>query len=162
MTGSYSERFDRRNYKLKIVIQRVQRASVTVEGDVVGAIDFGALVLLGIGKNDQAMQIPRMVEKLINLRFFHDDEGKMNRSLLDVGGELLIVSQFTLYANCKSGRRPSFTDSAPPDLAKELYLRFVEEARGKVAKVQTGSFGAYMQVSLVNDGPVTLLLEEGR
>ncbi|NGX37780.1 MAG: D-aminoacyl-tRNA deacylase [Chlamydiae bacterium] len=147
---------------MKIVIQRVQRASVTVEGDVVGAIDFGALVLLGIGKNDQAMQIPRMVEKLINLRFFHDDEGKMNRSLLDVGGELLIVSQFTLYANCKSGRRPSFTDSAPPDLAKELYLRFVEEARGKVAKVQTGSFGAYMQVSLVNDGPVTLLLEEGR
>ena len=145
---------------MKLVIQRVQHASVTVEDDVVGAIGFGALVLLGIGKNDQEMQISPMVGKLIHLRFFHDDEGKMNLSLLDVGGELLIVSQFTLYANCKSGRRPSFTDSAPPDLAKELYLQFVEEAKKNVAKVETGRFGAYMQVSLVNDGPVTLILED--
>ncbi len=145
---------------MKIVIQRVRQASVSVEGEVVGEIRQGALVFLGIHKEDRSTQIPPFVEKLIQLRIFQDEEGKMNRSLLDIQGELLIVSQFTLYANCKSGRRPSFTDSAPPDQANTLYELFIEEARKKVSKVETGIFGALMQVSLCNDGPVTLVLED--
>jgi D-tyrosyl-tRNA(Tyr) deacylase len=142
---------------LKLVIQRVQQAQVTVEDKIVGAIGSGLLGFLGIHREDTSLQVAPLVEKLVNLRIFHDEAHKMNLSLLDVKGELLIVSQFTLYANCK-GRRPSFTDSAPPDQAKELYELFIKEAQAKT-KVETGIFGAYMEVSLINDGPITLILE---
>ncbi len=145
---------------MKLVIQRVIEAKVEVEGKVVGAIGPGALVLLGIHKEDKESQIVPMVDKLLHLRFFRDEQDKMNKSLLDIKGELLVVSQFTLYANTKSGRRPSFTDAAPPDMANALYTQFVTLARQKLEKVETGIFGAYMHVSLVNDGPVTLILED--
>ena len=144
---------------MKIVIQRVQKASVVVDGKTVGEIGQGLLVLLGIHQADQSGQIIPLVEKLINLRIFKDEQDKMNLSLLDIEGELLIVSQFTLYANCNSGRRPSFTDSAPPEMAKTLYEQFVKEAKNRAHNVQTGIFGAYMEVNLINDGPVTILLE---
>jgi len=143
---------------MKLVIQRVKKASVEVEGKIVGEIGPGALVFLGVHRDDQQVQVVPLLEKLLHFRYFKDDKGKMNLSLLDVKGELLIVSQFTLYASAQ-GRRPSFTDSAPGVVAKGLYELFVTEARQRVGKVETGIFGAYMQVSLVNDGPVTFILE---
>ena len=144
---------------MKVVIQRVEKAKVEVQDRTVGEIGPGLLALVAIHLDDHLKQIAPLVEKMLHLRIFSDGEGKMNRSLLDVEGALLVVSQFTLYANCKSGRRPSFTDSAPPDRAKEMYETFVSFAKEKVEQVETGVFGAHMKVQLLNDGPVTMILE---
>jgi D-aminoacyl-tRNA deacylase len=144
---------------MKAVLQRVRRASVEVEGAVVGKIGAGLLVFLGIGKGDSPRHIEWMVDKIVNLRVFETKEGKLDKSLLDVEGELLLVSQFTLYGDCAKGRRPSFSDAMGADEARELFGLFVEKAREKVKKVETGVFQAAMEVSLVNDGPVTLIIE---
>ena len=144
---------------MKILIQRVSHANVEVEGQTVGAIGPGILVFIGVTHGDTESQACWLANKLINLRMFEDDQGKINRSLLECSGEALVVSQFTLYADCSTGRRPSFTQAAPPDLAKHLYEKFVEEVRKGDVTVQTGVFGAEMKVSLLNDGPVTLMLE---
>lgn len=144
---------------MKVVLQRVSNASVTVEGQNVGSIGNGYVVLLGIGENDTKEQINKMVEKIRKLRIFADENGKANLSIEDISGEILVVSQFTLYADCKKGNRPSFTDAGSPALAEELYEYFIEVSRGKFAKVEHGIFGASMKVSLVNDGPFTVILE---
>ena len=143
---------------MRAVVQRVSSAQVAIEGQVVGSIGRGFLVLLGVGEADGLEQLERLWSKIYKLRIFADEQGKTNLSLADVGGELLVVSQFTLFANCRKGNRPSFTQAGSPQLAEELYERFVERARQDVACVQTGRFGADMQVSLVNDGPFTILL----
>lgn len=145
---------------MKLLIQRVSSCSVKVDGETVGAIGSGALVLLGIHRDDTSEQIAPLVKRLVNLRFFSDEAGKTNLSLLDTGGELLIVSQFTLYADYRTGRRPSFTDAASGDRAKELYEAFVATARTHITRVETGRFAAKMEVSLVNDGPFTLVVED--
>lgn len=144
---------------MKFVIQRVTEASVTIEGKVAGAIGKGYLVLIGVGKGDTKSDADKLVKKLIGLRIFADENGKTNLSLRDVEGELLLVSQFTLYANCTKGNRPSFVDAGDPDQALELYEYIVEQCRGQVSSVQTGQFGAEMKVSLCNDGPFTIILE---
>ncbi|MBS0648665.1 MAG: D-tyrosyl-tRNA(Tyr) deacylase [Verrucomicrobia bacterium] len=144
---------------MRVVIQRVKEASVTVDNQVVGQIRKGALVLLGVHKNDIPENTQWLVQKLSTLRFFSDAQGKMNLSLQDIQGEVLIVSQFTLYGNCHEGRRPGFVDAAPGPLAKMLYEKFVEEAKQMFKNVQTGIFGADMQVSLINDGPVTFMID---
>ena len=140
-------------------MQRVRQASVTVQRELVGEIGRGMLVLVGIGQQDGEKQVQQMVEKLVGLRIFEDDEGKMNRSLSEVHGEMLVVSQFTLLGDCRKGRRPSFTSAAPPELAERLYELFVEQVAGQGVRVATGQFAAQMDVALVNDGQVTLLLE---
>jgi D-tyrosyl-tRNA(Tyr) deacylase len=145
---------------MKIVLQRVRRASVTVGGSMVGSINQGYLVLLGVGADDNKTKIEKAVNKIERLRIFADENGKTNLSITDVGGELLVVSQFTLYADCRKGNRPSFTNAAPPALAEELYEYFIAYASGKFAKVQHGVFGAMMDVELVNAGPFTLILED--
>ncbi len=145
---------------MKLVLQRVQRAEVRVDGETVGAIGKGLLVFLGIHSQDTSDKIAWLVNKLLNLRIFEDELGKMNLSVKDVGGEILVVSQFTLYANCARGLRPDFLEAAPPSVAEPLYEQFIAEVKKGMGKVQTGKFGAYMEVSLVNDGPVTILLEE--
>ncbi len=144
---------------MRLVIQRVENASVEVDGKTVGSIGKGMLVLFGVHQEDVPSQTLWLASKLVNLRIFADAQDKMNLSLLDVQGEVLIVSQFTLYGNCAEGRRPEFTASAPPDKAKALYEKFIEEVRAEKVKVETGIFGARMRVSLVNDGPVTFLLD---
>lgn len=144
---------------MKFVIQRVTEASVTVEGKTIGEIGKGFLVLIGVGKEDTRETADKYLKKMIGLRIFEDAEGKTNLSLKDVGGELLLVSQFTLYANCKKGNRPSFVEAGDPEQAEALYNYIVEEAKKQVNVVQTGSFGADMKVSLLNDGPFTILLE---
>jgi D-aminoacyl-tRNA deacylase len=144
---------------MRVVLQRVSRAQVSVDGAVVGSIGAGLLVLLGVAPADAAGDAQYLVEKILNLRVFADDAGKMNRSVLDVQGELLIVSQFTLYGDCRKGRRPGFDGAAPPEHARALYAVFVELARRSPARVATGEFQAHMEVTLVNDGPVTLILE---
>ncbi|MBW4056070.1 MAG: D-tyrosyl-tRNA(Tyr) deacylase [Proteobacteria bacterium] len=144
---------------MKAVIQRVTSATVTVEGQTVGQIGPGIMVLLGVEKGDAAAQADWLTEKIINLRIFSDDAGKMNRSLTDINGGLLVVSQFTLAGNCTKGRRPSFDTAAPPDEGKRLYDYFVAAARRTGLPVETGIFQADMQVALVNDGPVTFILE---
>ena len=144
---------------MRIVIQRVKEAQVTVEGKIVGQIKKGALVLLGVHKNDLPSHTLWMAQKLVDLRFFSDEQGKMNRSLRDVDGEVLIVSQFTLYGNCNEGRRPGFDAAAPGTIAKMLYEKFIEEVKGQVKSVETGIFGADMEVSLVNEGPVTFVID---
>lgn len=144
---------------MKILIQRVAHAQVEVEGKIVGAIGPGVLVFLGVTHSDTEAQVSWLANKLIHLRIFQDEEGKINRSLLDQKGSALLVSQFTLYGDCKDGRRPSFTQAAEPGLAKQLYERFIDEVRKGEILVQTGIFGAEMKVSLLNDGPVTLLIE---
>ena len=144
---------------MKAVIQRVTRASVEVEGQVVGSIDGGLLVLLGVAKGDGDADCRFMVEKLRGLRIFADEAGKMNRSLLDAGGSILLVSQFTLLGSTKSGRRPGFEDAAPPDEARRWYERVSEELKMQGTAVETGVFAAHMKVELVNDGPVTFLLD---
>ena len=144
---------------MRILVQRVLKASVTVEGSVIGEIENGALVLLGIHKDDAPEQTAWLANKLINLRMFKDIDEKMNLSLLDIRGSVLVVSQFTLYANCESGRRPDFFDAAHPIKAKELYEKFIRELRRDIPSVATGSFGADMQVALVNDGPVTFIID---
>lgn len=144
---------------MKLVVQRVKQASVKVNGDIVGKIDRGYLVLIGITVTDTKEIADHLVKKLCNLRIFEDEQGKMNLSLKDVGGKLLIVSQFTLYANCESGNRPSFINAAKPDIANELYEYFCDKCKEKQIEVQKGIFGANMKVSLINDGPVTIILE---
>ena len=144
---------------MKVVLQRVERAAVRVGEDVIGQIGQGYVVLLGVGAGDDAATCDKLIEKIKKLRLFADSDGKTNLSITDIGGELLVVSQFTLYADCRKGNRPSFTDAAPPDKAKELYEYFVAAAAPHFAKVAHGSFGAGMQVELVNDGPFTVVLE---
>jgi len=142
------------------VLQRVREADVTVEGSVVGEIGVGHLLLVGFRPSDMTDQVEWMVDKVVGLRIFQDDAGKMNRTLADVDGSILVVSQFTLYGDVRKGRRPSFVDAAPPEIAIPLYDRFVEllEAR-RPGRVATGKFGAMMDVSLTNDGPVTLVID---
>ena len=144
---------------MRVVIQRVSRAQVRVEGKTVGEIETGLLVLLGVGQGDQKSHADAFLEKILNLRIFEDEEGKMNRSLIDLGGELMVVSQFTLYADCRKGRRPSFTKAGEPAHAKALYQYFVDRAMSRGVKVATGVFQAHMDVELVNTGPVTILLD---
>ena len=145
---------------MRLVVQRVKESNVKFEDKIVGQINKGFLVLLGIKFTDTKEDVDYLVRKLINLRIFSDENGKMNLALKDVDGELLIISQFTLYGECKkSGNRPSFSDSAKPDLAIPLYEYFIEECKKQIAIVQTGIFGADMQVSLLNDGPVTIILD---
>lgn len=144
---------------MKFMIQRVLESQVAVEGQVIGQIGKGFLVLIGVGQNDTKEIADKLVKKMTGLRIFEDGNGKTNLSLADVGGELLLVSQFTLYANCKKGNRPSFTDAGSPDLAEELYEYVIGKCKESVPVVQTGSFGADMKVSLVNDGPFTIILD---
>lgn len=144
---------------MRFVIQRVEEASVSVEGSVIGKIGKGLLVLIGVSENDSEETADRLVKKMTGLRIFEDENGKTNLSLADVGGSLLLVSQFTLYANCKKGNRPSFTEAGPPDRANALYEYIIAKCRENVPTVETGSFGAEMKVSLVNDGPFTILLD---
>jgi len=144
---------------MRVVVQRVSRASVEVDGRVTGAIGRGFLVLAGFADGDTSADLAPMADKIVHLRVFSDDEDKMNRSLLDEGGGLLVVSQFTLHADCRKGRRPSFTRAAAPDRATALFDEFVERLRGLGAHVETGVFGAMMNVELVNAGPVTIVLD---
>jgi D-tyrosyl-tRNA(Tyr) deacylase len=144
---------------MRACIQRVSEAAVTVDGEVTGRIGRGLVVLLGVGPQDSLAESDWLAEKIAGLRVFEDEEGKMNRSLSDVGGAMLVVSQFTLYGDCRKGRRPSFTDAAPPELAERLYEAFVARAKALGVRVATGVFRAQMQVSLVNDGPVTLWID---
>lgn len=144
---------------MRAVIQRVSRARVSVDDETTGEIGRGILVLLGVAVNDAEKDALYLVEKTLNLRIFEDAEDKMNLSLLDTGGELLVISQFTLYGDARKGRRPSFIEAAPPERANRLYEFFVEEAQKQIEKVATGRFQAMMDVELVNDGPVTILLD---
>ena len=144
---------------MRAVVQRVSSASVTVDGKNIGSIGPGLLVLLGLHAEDSGKDLRWLVDKIINLRVFEDQEGRMNRSLLNTGGEMLVVSQFTLYGDCRKGRRPSWSKAAPPEMARILYEQFTEQVRAAGVTVATGRFQAMMQVSLVNDGPVTLLLD---
>ncbi|MBM4330987.1 MAG: D-tyrosyl-tRNA(Tyr) deacylase [Deltaproteobacteria bacterium] len=144
---------------MRTVIQRVSRAQVRVEGKVVGEIGKGLLILLGVGREDSLAAIDPLLDKIINLRIFEDGEGKMNLSLLDTGGELMVISQFTLYADCRKGRRPSFTEAGPPEAAKALYDAFIDQVRKRGIPVAAGVFQALMDVELVNSGPVTILLD---
>lgn len=144
---------------MRAVLQRVSRAKVTVDGETTGEIGPGMLVLLGVGSEDTESEAAHLAEKIVNLRIFDDDDGKMNRSVTDVGGSLLVVSQFTLYADTRRGRRPSYIGAAAPDEANRLYEFFVERARTFLNKVETGRFQAMMDVELVNDGPVTIILD---
>lgn len=143
---------------MRAVVQRVSEAEVRANGEVLGAIERGCCVLLGVTGNDDEEDAARLVRKLLGLRIFDDDAGRMNRSVVDVGGALLVISQFTLYADCRRGRRPSFTDAARPADAERLYDAFVAAAASAV-RVATGRFGAHMAVALVNDGPVTIVLD---
>ncbi len=147
---------------MKAVIQRVENASVSVEGNEISRIGAGLLVLLGVEKGDDEQDADFLLDKIIHLRIFEDSEGKMNRSLADISGELLVVSQFTLLADCRKGRRPSFTDAADPGQAAKLYEYMVSRAGEKLPRVGQGQFQAMMKVSLVNDGPVTILLDSRR
>ena len=144
---------------MRAVVQRVSQAEVTVDGESVGKIARGFLVLLGVAVDDQPSDAVAVASKIVGLRVFEDEAGKMNLSLAEVGGAVLAVSQFTLLADCRQGRRPSFTAAAPPELANRLYQEFIAEVRGLGIPVETGRFQADMQVALVNDGPVTLLID---
>ncbi|EKD47634.1 MAG: D-tyrosyl-tRNA(Tyr) deacylase [uncultured bacterium] len=143
---------------MRALIQRVKHASVSVEGKVVGKCGEGFLVLLGVGNGDSSQDVDYLVKKIVDMRIFADKDGKFNLSLKDVGGECLVVSQFTLYADTRKGNRPSFTDAAEPELAKMLYEEFCEKVAEMGVKVERGVFAAYMQVELVNDGPVTVVV----
>jgi D-tyrosyl-tRNA(Tyr) deacylase len=144
---------------VRAVIQRVSRASVRIEGEVVGSIERGLLVLLGVTHSDTIEQARWLADKIVNLRIFNDDDGKMNRSVIEIGGSVLAVSQFTLYGDAQKGRRPSFIAAARPEHATPLYEQFVHAVAEHGVPVQTGRFGAMMQVELINDGPVTLILD---
>ena len=144
---------------MRAVVQRGSRAAVRVDGETVGAIGPGLVVLLGAGREDAEADVGWMARKVLDLRIFRDDAGRMNRSLLDAGGALLAVSQFTLYGDCRKGRRPSFAAALDPEPAEALYEQFVDAVRREGVEVATGRFGAMMDVELVNDGPVTLLLD---
>lgn len=144
------------------MVQRVRRAQVSVGEELVGKIDAGSLVLLGVGKDDTPADAEYLAAKVVGLRIFEDESGKMNQSVVEIGGAVLAVSQFTLYGDVRKGKRPSFDDVAPPQLAKELYEHFVRKVREAGVKCETGRFQAMMQVELVNDGPVTILLDSKR
>lgn len=145
---------------MKFVIQRVTEASVAIDGEISGKIGKGFLVLIGVGQEDTKEIADKFIKKLIGLRIFDDENGKTNLALKDVDGELLLVSQFTLYANCKKGNRPSFVEAGAPQQAEELYEYIIEECRKQVPVVETGEFGADMKVSLLNDGPFTIIFDE--
>lgn len=144
---------------MRAIVQRVSKSSVTVENHVVGKIGKGLLVLLGVARGDELSDADYLAGKIANLRIFEDDNHKMNCSLIDTQGEMLVVSQFTLIGDCRKGRRPSFIQAAPPEIADRLYMYFVEAVRSKGLHVETGQFQAMMAVSLINDGPVTLVLD---
>lgn len=145
---------------MKLVIQRVKESSVEVSGKIIGKIGKGLNILIGVGPDDDFSDIKKLVDKTLNLRIFEDEQGKMNLSLLDIEGEVILISQFTLYADIKKGRRPSFTNAADPQKAKELYLKFIEYTESIIpGKVQVGEFGADMKVSILNDGPVTIIAD---
>ncbi|ASS92017.1 D-tyrosyl-tRNA(Tyr) deacylase [Bacillaceae bacterium ZC4] len=144
---------------MKVVVQRARNANVKVDGQVVGSIEFGLMVLVGVTHEDTEKDAEFLADKVANLRIFEDEEGKMNLSLLDVGGEVLSVSQFTLYGDCRKGRRPNFMQAAKPDIAEKLYESFNDKLREKGVRVETGSFGAMMAVEFTNVGPVTLIIE---
>lgn len=144
---------------MRAVIQRVSEASVSVDQQTVGFITRGLMVLLGVARGDTSQEAVSLAEKTLDLRIFEDDAGKMNRSVADIGGDILVVSQFTLLGDCRKGRRPGFTDAAPPELADRLYEEYVAALRHRGIRVATGVFRANMQVALINDGPVTLLLD---
>ena len=144
---------------MRAVLTRVTSASVSIDGEVVGKIGKGFLILLGVGPEDNEAHCRYLAEKALSLRVFEDENGKMNKGLVDVEGQVLVVSQFTLYGNCRKGRRPSFTDAAPPELGNALYEQFLKECEALGYPPQHGRFGADMQVSSVNDGPVTLILD---
>lgn len=145
---------------MRAVVQRVSSSKVTVDGEVTGEINKGLLVLLGVTHEDTSKDVDYIIDKVLNLRIFEDENEKMNLSLKDVNGELLLVSQFTLYGDTKKGNRPSFIEAARPEMAINLYNYIIDELKKQIPKVETGIFGADMQVKLVNDGPVTILLEE--
>ena len=145
---------------MKFVIQKVSQASVSVEGNCVGKIQKGFLVFVGIGKEDTKEIADQYIKKMVQLRIFQDENGKTNLSLTDVGGEVLIVSQFTLYANCRKGNRPSFFDAGEPQMAEELYKYIIKKTKDTISVVESGEFGAMMQVSLVNEGPFTIVFDE--
>ncbi len=147
---------------MKACVQRVSQASVAVAGEIVGRIERGLLVLLGVGLDDTAADADYLARKVVELRIFEDDQGKMNRALPEIGGAMLVVSQFTLWADCRKGRRPSFIGAAPPELAERLYECFVRAVERQGVPVATGRFRTHMDVALVNDGPVTLLVESKR
>ena len=147
---------------MRAVLQRVTRACVRVDGETVGAIGPGLLILLGVGQGDGEAEARYLAGKSAGLRIFEDAQGKMNRSVVEAGGSVLVVSQFTLYGDCRKGRRPGFSAAAPPDLANRLYLNFVEHLRQLGLTVATGIFQAEMSVELINDGPVTMLLDSGK
>lgn len=147
---------------MRAVVQRVKRASVTVNGEVVGRIEKGLLVLLGVGRDDTEADADYLAAKIAGLRVFEDGEGKMNLAAADVGGAVLAVSQFTLYGDVRRGKRPSFDDAAPPDLARKLYESFVQRIRDAGLRCETGRFQEMMDVELVNDGPVTILLDSAK
>ena len=144
---------------MRAVVQRVSQASVTIEEKPVGSIGAGLLVLLGVARDDQEADLIYLADKIINLRIFADEEGKMNRSLLDIGGAMLVVSQFTLYGDARKGRRPAYIEAAEPEKANAFYEAFIAQVRKQGIKVETGVFQAMMEVSLINDGPVTILLD---
>jgi D-tyrosyl-tRNA(Tyr) deacylase len=144
---------------MRALLQRVSRASVTIDEQVVGQIGWGLLVFLGVGQGDSEAQVKILVDKIVQLRIFGDEAGKMNRSLLDIQGEVLVISQFTLHADVRKGRRPSFTDAAPPLIAEPLYERFKEAIAGYGLTVASGIFGASMQIELCNEGPVTIWMD---
>lgn len=144
---------------MRFVIQRVKHASVTVDGDITGQIEQGFLVLIGVGEGDTKEIADKMIQKLVHMRIFQDETGKTNLALKAVGGSLLLVSQFTLYADCKKGNRPSFTKAGGPDIANQLYEYIIEECKKVIDKVECGVFGADMKVELLNDGPFTILLD---
>ena len=144
---------------MRVLVQRVKAAAVRIDGRVVGEVGAGVVALLGVTHGDTAAEADFLADKLVNLRIFEDEAGKMNRSLLDVGGGALVVSQFTLYGDCRKGRRPSFTDAAVPELAIPLYERFLAQVRAAGVMVGSGEFGASMEVEIHNSGPVTLMLE---
>lgn len=153
---------ERKESQMRAVIQRVEKASVSVEGEIRGQIGAGLLVLIGVEEGDGDADFKYIADKAPNLRVFEDEQGKMNRSLLDVGGEVLAVSQFTLLGDARGGRRPSFITAARPETADPMYERLVADWRARGIRVETGVFGAHMKVSLVNDGPVTILLDSRR
>lgn len=144
---------------MRFVVQRVQHASVKIDGTIHGKINKGFMVLIGVGQNDSEAIADKMVQKLINMRIFEDENGKTNLALKDVGGELLLISQFTLYANCKKGNRPSFIEAGSPDMAEQLYQYIICKCREEISVVEEGKFGADMKVELLNDGPFTVILD---